>query len=904
MISDHVARTEALDINKSFIVQAPAGSGKTTLLVNRYMKLLEECLPEEIVAITFTNKAAAEMRARILDKIEQEIHPARIKVFTIDSLSFQITTKMPVLSRFGVQPAIDTKPQHLYHQATEYIINNYESLAEMQMILSHLDNNRAKVSDLLISMLACRDHWLEYIYMNNPKEILEKGLQAAIEQQHVKLGDWASLADVMLTKQNQWRKRLKPDLKAKLEKIEDKEALRLQLVLLRCLPDSRYTEEQWQILQALTKILPLLVAQLTLVFKDSGCVDFTEVALSALYALGHESAPTELALDLDYKIKHILVDEFQDTSLIQFKLLSRLVAEWQPGDGRTMFLVGDPMQSIYRFRQAEVGLFIRAKQFGIANIPLSFLRLTSNFRSDPEIVDWVNSYFTEIFPATDDMLLGAIKYSPSVSERDKEQGIVKCINTKQQGNAIAEILSKQENKSCAILVHSRGHLEDILPILRDYSIEYQAVDIEKMTDRQEVLDLISLSRALLHMDDRIAWLALLRSPYCGLLLTELEELIDPEQTVWEKLNKFTENYRVSRVVKILQDALFNLDRKIFVRLLRATWKHLGGIQNLATEKYFQIIAEFEESKLKLPGYIERELEQNFVPTSDNPKAVQIMTIHKAKGLEFDIVIIPHLEKKTQGDPEKLFLIEERQSDENYLIFAPIRNMTQASDSIYEYLKLCEKIRHDYERTRLLYVAATRAKQELYFLADLSKRNPMPSQEFKDFKINTNTETMTELSSTLFRLPKKWYQENIYESQGYNQIDVNKNIDLLPKKYGIEIHKDLYDIALGKKEILPILRNCKHAHYILKQHDEDYAEWQLSGVIDNEIINVVIDRAFRDGSEFWIIDYKVVDNYNESQLIATYRKQLMTYKKVVSGLNKYQKIHTALYMPLQRKIIEI
>lgn len=90
-------------------------------------------------------------------------------------------------------------------------------------------------------------------------------------------------------------------------------------------------------------------------------VDFTTISQQALSALGDAENPTDLALYLDNTLHHILVDEFQDTSITQFELLTKLVHGWQQGDGKTLFIVGDPMQSIYRFRQAEVGLFLRLK---------------------------------------------------------------------------------------------------------------------------------------------------------------------------------------------------------------------------------------------------------------------------------------------------------------------------------------------------------------------------------------------------------------------------------------------------------------------------------------------------------------------------------------------------------------
>src|SRR6185312_3063120 len=115
-------------------------------------------------------------------------------------------------------------------------------------------------------------------------------------------------------------------------------------------------------------------------------------------ALGTDEEPTDLALALDYRIRHLLVDEFQDTSQSQYELLTRLTAGWHAGDGRTLFLVGDPMQSIYRFREAEVGLYLRARREGIGGLKLEPLTLTANFRSQAGLVEWVNRTFRELLP--------------------------------------------------------------------------------------------------------------------------------------------------------------------------------------------------------------------------------------------------------------------------------------------------------------------------------------------------------------------------------------------------------------------------------------------------------------------------------------------------------------------------
>src|SRR5699024_8671169 len=198
-----------------------------------------------------------------------------------------------------------------------------------------------------------------------------------------------------------------------IEQLREKEDFRLALHSLRSLPPGHYTEAQWALMEALFQLLPLAVAQLQLVFQERGEVDFTEISQRAIMALGDSEAPTDLALALDYQIRHLLMDEFQDTSLSQYILLERLTEGWEVGDGRTLFIVGDPMQSIYRFREAEVGLYLQAWRQGIGQLQLTPLVLSVNFRSQQGIVDWVNQSFQQILPAAEQRAIGAVPYSPS-----------------------------------------------------------------------------------------------------------------------------------------------------------------------------------------------------------------------------------------------------------------------------------------------------------------------------------------------------------------------------------------------------------------------------------------------------------------------------------------------------------
>jgi len=383
-IADAAAREAALDPRRSFIVQAPAGSGKTDLLVKRFIKLLGVVeKPEEILAITFTIKAAAEMRERVLEKIPNGPEIAhRLRIQTIDAFCAALTRQMPVLSRFGAAAEVLEDARDLYQEAAKRTLDGLSP--PVARLLAHLDNNFDATAELIASMLARRDQWLRKTGLAPSRDDLESALRsernrllARARALHPKAS--VEFAERVLTRSGSWRRRPDP---APAELVGN-EPLRQALAALLHLPPERYDDAQWEVLGAILQLLPLAAAQLKVVFAERGQTDFTEVAQGAVRALGTPEAPTDLLLALDTRIRHILVDEFQDTSVSQWELLERLTAGWEKGDGRTLFLVGDPMQSIYRFREAEVGLFLNAWQGGLGTVELERLTLSTNFRRGP-----------------------------------------------------------------------------------------------------------------------------------------------------------------------------------------------------------------------------------------------------------------------------------------------------------------------------------------------------------------------------------------------------------------------------------------------------------------------------------------------------------------------------------------
>ena len=176
----------------------------------------------------------------------------------------------------------------------------------------------------------------------------------------------------------------------------------------------------WEVVEALLDVVPRAVAQLAVAFARGGEVDFSQASLAALDALGTPDAPTDLLQRLDYRLMHLLVDEFQDTSATQLELLRRLTSGWTPGeDDRTLFAVGDPMQSIYRFREAEVRLFVEAQlAAAVAGIPVTCLTLRRNFRSRRAIVEWVNRVFPSVLGEVSDPVRGAVAFAPATAVKD------------------------------------------------------------------------------------------------------------------------------------------------------------------------------------------------------------------------------------------------------------------------------------------------------------------------------------------------------------------------------------------------------------------------------------------------------------------------------------------------------
>ncbi|MGH9577911.1 MAG: UvrD-helicase domain-containing protein, partial [Terriglobales bacterium] len=406
----------------------------------------------------------------------------------------------------------------------------------------------------------------------------------------------------------------------------------------------------WEALEAILALLKPAMVQLLALFGERGEVDFTQIAHGALAALGTPDEPTDLLLSMDVRVRHLLVDEFQDTSNSQWELLERLTAGWEADDGRTLFVVGDPMQSIYRFRDAQVGLFLHARRAGLPGVKLEPLTLSTNFRSQAKIVEWVNQIFPHVLPAAEDESSGAVPYSPSVpfhdATPDGEPRLETFADRDGEARRVVELVKAAKGKT-AILVRNRNHLDAIVPALKEAGIRFRAVEIEQLGEKQVVQDLYALTRALTHLADRVAWLAILRAPWCGLTLDELSAFFEGKDnnTIWELIQ---EPPRFARMREVLAPALADRLRGTLRDRVEGVWLALGGpacvedATDLEDAEIFLDELERLEEAGELTDFsaLASSLEDLYALPDVNAgvDAVEIMTIHKAKGLEFDTVI--------------------------------------------------------------------------------------------------------------------------------------------------------------------------------------------------------------------------------------------------------------------------
>lgn len=834
---------KAIESEGNTVVTAGAGSGKTLVLVERYLWLLlsrPQLSVHNIVAITFTKKAASEMKDRVRTRLnellaepgspERQEHLTRIKddlhlayVSTIHSLCTRILREFPLEA--DVDPSFSTLEElDRSLVTTEVITKAFQDLAALPP-----DHPQRRALTFLVTYWGRKPLAHALFEMMHKRTVTRRWLDAYRSQSEEEiLTYWTTLA-------------------ATLKKAPT--------------PTARFNHLAVTALKHLAILFPAIPARYEEHREHGLMLDFDHLLEKTLHLI---STVPHVRNQLAARFHAILVDEFQDTDPLQWEILRRLVTtngSIQPGK---IFIVGDPKQSIYGFRNADMRIFSLVKQEIMqsdtpadqANVqnqadesssPLAFppadLPMNINYRSLPSIISFVNFVFQNVMsrsgPAstTPSLKFGfEVDYQPlechraksepthpghvelflipkyispgqpspaeELAEREAEtiaRSIQTLVRTNNPATSIATDQSAAPSRKpveygdIAILLRKRTHLQTYESALRRYDIPYLTIAGVGFFDRQELLDLYNLLEFLIRPQNDVALTGLLRSPLCGFsdcLLMKIAE--QPGTTLWEKLQatdqhppellSTDEQRLVRRTLENLR-LLIALSQRMLPSLLLVTALDCtaalaslaagpDGEQQLANVNKLLALARSFEAKgfVSLSDFLDRlrllietERYEGEAPIEfESRNAVKIMTVHKAKGLEFPVVFVPGLDAAFSYARNTSLLL-----DDDYGIGMKLSNPDKDFDQDatmlhkYVYERLCQKVVA--EEKRLLYVAMTRAQNHLVLSATMNDLSQVRQNSWLGWLTNRLKLSQTELNQkcTTFTYDNQTFSLPIY-----------------------------------------------------------------------------------------------------------------------------------------------
>ncbi|WRD40231.1 RecB-like helicase [Helicobacter pylori] len=871
-------------------LKASAGSGKTFALSVRFLALLfKGANPSEILTLTFTKKATAEMKERILDylkilqkenlenekeksqnilkeleekyhldpslvrnsapKIYQRFLNAEIRISTIDAFFQSILRKFCWFVGLSANFEVNEDTKAHQQQLNEGFLStlNNKQLEELSVFIAQCLSYDSYTSDSVLERLRFLKNKL-YLFDSNKKEpafdekgFLEKlrSLNQQIQsvetasneaKKAIKCDDFRGFLNSSLTwlkKKSEYRdfKKLKdeiPTLESECEEIKN---------------DLKRYYEAREI--ALFKKFPKFIQLYDKATSKIQALDFDAIK-DKVHALlnGYEELPAEFFyFRLDSKIAHILIDEFQDTSLNDYKILAPFIDEIKAGIGqakwhRSVFFVGDVKQSIYGFRGSFSSLFESvAKDFYHDNLPF-------NHRSSPLIINYVNTIFKKAYQDSPTAYLDQ-KYPKASPNKHATDGYVKVSLVADE----RELLLEQILKEAKNLLEHRIEPKDItiLCATNDDALEIKNYLQENLSAiRPSTESSANLSQ---FVESKIIKNAL-------------------EYALAEEPYKPFYKHSVLKLAGYLHDdvialAGFNPKKESVASFV---WKIM---------EQFKLYEEPAQSCLELAvgcedanGFLEK-LEAKAIASSHS-KGAQIMTIHKSKGMQFPYVIVCERLGKPKSNNSNQFL-EEYSGTELVHLYYRMKNR-EVVDKDYARALDKEEAAKDHEETNVYYVAFTRAELGLIIVVkdkDQKKDKKESKKESKNKKMREQLDLAPLEEGTIVPVisPQKEplitstlikphaYGEQVQEIEEEPESDYEKNDDQEAINFGIALHKGLeyqYAYNIPKKSVLEYL-NYHHGFYGL-----DYQALEESLELfenDREIQALFKNHALRGEAAF-------------------------------------------------------
>jgi exodeoxyribonuclease V beta subunit len=860
-------------MERLYALSASAGSGKTFALVARYLSLLFlGANPSEILAITFTNKAAGEMRERLLAALEEmpeelagavarecglnpealeaarpEVHrrflQSDLKVMTIDSFIHQVLRKFcwyaGVESDFTIAR---TPPKEFFESYLESLEERpYRELVDFARFEAQKSNDIARFFEILYekekelpAIETKAEPYDENEVMRWAEKIRTHILQSDASPSAKKAVDFEDL-EGLLKKGKSWLGKESLEeyryFKKVYEPVLDEWFARLKEALA-----DYYRRKESFFLARIIRLYDLYRKQRVAHMRRTGQLYFKDIEHLVFELLRQKEFTDFLYFRLDARIGHILFDEFQDTSVTQYRIFEPIIEEIAAGgSGRTFFYVGDVKQSIYRFRGGQKALFgYVAKRFGVKVGYLPY-----NYRSRREVVEFVNRTFPYVEPP---------------QKAVKEGGYVEVAEAEEPLEGLGEALKRlldagAKEREIAILVHDNQEILQVGDFVRErFGLEIATHKRAKVAEQPSAKALTALMR-LAYAEDkgidgslhRLEFLALTGKPYdetfrSGLPRTRPAGML---KSAMDRHGLFDE-----AAMKLLEFAIPLNDLTEFVHE----------------------VARYEE---ELPP---REL-----------AGIHVLTIHKSKGLEFGHVVV--MEKLRGGARDTSPLIFDYEGIELRALRMKFQNR-EAFDPDYAEALEREKRLEAEDLMNRLYVAFTRAKSSLFVV-----KRPQKSV-FDPLKLSPavygtlkaggeREEAKAQAAPLSLDLPDFGRQEvgrdpdryeandfaAIYLGQGVHYLFETEDWDAFLNRYGRLCDPDtarrLYEA--GRDE--PAFRALLKGRAI---HELPFVRLGREGVVD-----LFVDR----GEEGVVVDFKTATPHD----IRAYRDQVARYRDALMAL---------------------